>query len=96
MYYDWMLKRYLGKDTPRGDLAGDMKRSGDFPRCDDKRRILRYLQSKNACDEAIGVFKRSFRDYEKSVHEKEMHSLNSKEEGQMSPTAIAAAFEVQS
>ncbi|MDO5299980.1 MAG: YozE family protein [Clostridia bacterium] len=66
MYFDWMMKMYLGKDTPRGDLAGDMKRSGDFPRCDDRQRLLRYLYSKNACDEAIGLFKRSFRDYEKS------------------------------
>ena len=25
MYYDWMMEHYLGKNTPRGDLAGDMR-----------------------------------------------------------------------
>ena len=39
MYYDWMMEHYLGKDTPRGDLAGDMRRAGDFPRSDDKETL---------------------------------------------------------
>ena len=43
MYYDWMMERYLGKDTPRGDLAGDMRRAGDFPRSDDKETLLSML-----------------------------------------------------
>ena len=24
-FYEWMIGKYYGKDTPRGDLAGDMK-----------------------------------------------------------------------
>ena len=67
MYYDWMMEHYLGKDTPRGDLAGDMRRAGDFPRSDDKETLLRYLSAKNACAEAVQVFRRSFRDYEKRM-----------------------------
>ena len=67
MYYDWMMERYLGKDTPRGDLAGDMRWAGDFPRSDDKETLLRFLSAKNACTEAIQVFRRSFRDYEKRM-----------------------------
>ena len=30
-FYEWMMTKYLGKDTPRGDLAEDMKRVKDFP-----------------------------------------------------------------
>lgn len=73
MYYDWMMERYLGKDTPRGDLAGDMRRAGDFPRSDDKKTLLRYLSAKNACTEAIQVFRRSFRDYEKRMKSGGLH-----------------------
>ena len=73
MYCDWMMERYLGKDTPRGDLAGDMRRAGDFPRSADKETLLRYLSAKNACTEAIQVFRRSFRDYEKSVKSGGLH-----------------------
>ena len=73
MYYDWMMERYLGKDTPRGDLAGDMCRAEDFPRSDDKETLLRYLSTKNACTEAIQVFRRSFRDYEKRVKSGGLH-----------------------
>lgn len=73
MYYDWMMERYLGKDTPRGDLAGDMRRAGDFPRSDDKETLLRYLSAKNACAEAVQVFRRSFRDYEKRMKSGGLH-----------------------
>ena len=31
-FYDWMMVKYLGKSTPRGDLANDMKHVGDFPK----------------------------------------------------------------
>lgn len=73
MYYDWMMERYLGKETPRGDLAGDMRWAGDFPRSDDKETLLRFLSAKNACTEAIQVFRRSFRDYEKRMKSGELH-----------------------
>ena len=62
-FYEWMLARYAGKDTPRGDLAEDMKHAGDFPDTSDRAVILNYLDGKFACDEAIAVFKRAFRDY---------------------------------
>ena len=73
MYYDWMMEHYLGKDTPRGDLAGDMRWAGDFPRSDDKETLLRFLSAKNACTEAIQVFRRSFRDYEKRMKSGGLH-----------------------
>jgi len=66
-FYEWMISRYDGKDTPRGDLAYDMKRSSDFPDTNDRDRLLRYLHVKRACKEAVAVFKRCFRDYTRAV-----------------------------
>ena len=66
-FYDWMMKKYLKKDTPRGDLAYDMSREEDFPRCDDYDRILGYLHFRRACPGCIGIFKRCWRDYQKAV-----------------------------
>lgn len=66
-FYDWMLNKYLQKDTPRGDLANDMKRESDFPGYGDYEIILAYLKYKNACEECIAVFKRCWRDYQKEM-----------------------------
>ena len=66
-FYDWMMKRYEGKDTPRGDLAGDMKHEADFPKGADRERILEYLDWKGACEDCVAVFKRCWRDYKKAV-----------------------------
>ena len=62
-FYDWMIEKYAGKDTVRGDLAEDMKRSDDFAGFNDRDVILTYLQRKNACPECVAVFKRCWRDY---------------------------------
>ena len=67
MFYDWMMERYLGKDTPRGDLADDMQRAGDFPRTDDRMVMLMYLEGKRACHEAVQLFKRAYLDYAKET-----------------------------
>ena len=67
-FYDWMIGKYYGKDTPRGDLAGDMKHEEDgFPKDGDRQRILDYPDGMFACDECIALFKRCWRDYEKAV-----------------------------
>lgn len=66
-FYDWMMSRYLKKDTPRGDLAHDMQRVTDFPREDDYDRLLTYLKRHHACREWIALFKRCWRDYQKTV-----------------------------
>jgi len=64
-FYDWMIEKYAGKNTARGDMAGDMKRSGDFTRLNDRDMILTYLQGKNSCPECVALFKRCWRDYER-------------------------------
>lgn len=64
-FYDWMMKKYLGKNTQRSDFAEDMKCSGDFTKCNDKEAILAYLHRNNACAECVVVFKKCWKDYEK-------------------------------
>ena len=57
-FYEWMIGKYYGKDTPRGDLAGDMKHEeAGFPKDGDRQRILDYLDGMFACDECIALFK---------------------------------------
>lgn len=65
--YDWMMAKYLSKDTPRGDLAHDMHHDADFPRDDDYDRLLRYLRYRRACAECVALFKRCWRDYQKAI-----------------------------
>jgi len=65
-FYDWCIKRYLGKDSAAGDLAGDMKRSTDFPKSATDKEILEsYLRSKHACSDALRSFRAVFRGYKK-------------------------------
>lgn len=43
-FYDWMLKKYDGKDTPRGDLSNDnMKKDKAFTQRNTRDAILDYL-----------------------------------------------------
>ena len=68
-FYDWCIKRYLGKNTPAGDLARDMKESADFPKtATDKKTIESYLYSKHACDNAMQTFRDVFSVYQARVH----------------------------
>ena len=66
-FYEWMLNKYAGKNTPRGDLANDMERDKDFPKYGDRKAILSYLEYKRAIDECIACFKRCWRDYQREV-----------------------------
>lgn len=64
-FFDWVIKTYSGKDNPRGDLAGDMKRDKEFPRVDDKEVILTHLWRRHACSEAIAAFESAWRQYKR-------------------------------
>lgn len=66
-FYDWMVKKNLKKDTPEGDLARDMVRSGDFPHTDDMETISTYLSEKNACMECLEIFLECWQEYMASV-----------------------------
>ena len=51
-FYEWMIGKYYGKDTPRGDLAGDMKHEEEgFPKDGDRQRILDYPRSEEHTSE---------------------------------------------
>ena len=65
-FYDWMISKYRDKNTPRGDLAEDMVRSGDFPKDGDYNSILKYLHRKGACEECVNTFKRCWRDFQRT------------------------------
>ena len=65
-FYEWMMAKHLGKDTPRGDLAEDMKRVRDFPDTNTREAILWHLEWKGACDGCVRAFKRCWRDYAKA------------------------------
>lgn len=64
-FYEWVLKKYYGKNTPRGDFALDMRCDREFPRVDDRKAIIIHLERLNACPEAIAVFKNVWRSYQK-------------------------------
>ena len=62
-FYQWMITRYLGEDTPCGDLAHDMQRDGQMAGLDTLEEILRHLHRRNACKECISALKHCWRDY---------------------------------
>lgn len=62
-FYDWMISRYLKKDTWRGDLARDMQGDSEFPRAGTRTEIMNHFRNKNACENCITVFKKCWRDY---------------------------------
>lgn len=73
-FYDFVIEKYLGKDSPRGDLAYDMERDKEyFPVvCDagqrSRQKIKDYLQRRNACRECLKTFGycwTSYRNYMK-------------------------------
>jgi len=67
-FYDWCIKRYLGKDTPAGDLARDIKELVDFPKtATDKKTIENYLRSKNPQDGLMRTFRDVFSIYQARV-----------------------------
>ena len=62
-FYSFMIKKYSGKDDPRGDLARDMYKDGDrFPKnmsCSDdgaRSAIRGYLLRRGACPECMDTF----------------------------------------
>lgn len=65
-FYDWMIARYQGKNSPSGDLADDMSSDKSWPAENIRAAILEHLTSHGACSECVEVFKRCWRDYRKN------------------------------
>lgn len=63
-YKEWIIRKYLGKDSPRGDMAYDANRDKSFPEgLVSKEQILTFLRLRRACKECVAVFKRTWKDY---------------------------------
>ncbi len=66
-FYHYMM-HFLDADSPRGDFARDMKRSGDEPELGQIRSwdsLLSYLRLRHACPECIRTAKNCWRTYSK-------------------------------
>lgn len=66
-FYEWMMDKYAQKNTPRGDLAGDMARDKSFPKDGSRTDILGHLESRRAAEACVACFKRCWRDYVREV-----------------------------
>lgn len=71
-FYTYMTRNYLGKASPKGDLAMDIKRDKDrFPKnrsCKFNgwhRLIQNYLISQGACGDCMEVFEKCWKEYER-------------------------------
>ena len=65
-FYDWMIARYQGKNSPSGDLADDMSSDKAWPAENTRAAIQDHLNNHDACSECVEVFKRCWRDYRKN------------------------------
>lgn len=62
-FYSWLLQ-FTEDDTDIGDLSRDVKRDSEFPRRSVSYKHLKdYLESKNACYDAIQAFEKAFTQY---------------------------------
>lgn len=66
-FYDWVIMKYAGKNSMRGDFANDVARDKKFPKCGTKEDILAHLKglNLNADKRVIDLFKRMYRDFRK-------------------------------
>lgn len=69
-FFDFMMKKHLGKDTPSGDLASAMlSKRESFPRNDEfdheagRLTVRRYLENHHACFECLDSFERAWKSY---------------------------------
>lgn len=69
-FYTFMTKRYIDSETPKDDLARDMRADKErFPRNGHGKfrgwyRLIRdYLENSNACTEALSIFDECWEEY---------------------------------
>ena len=68
-YADFITEKYLGKDTPAGDLAGDIRHDPNFPRLTDqdpdqeRQTIKNYLEHRSACAGCMAAFRYTWSRY---------------------------------
>ena len=67
-FSEWIIKNYTGKDSPAGDLAGDVKTGrkihpGTFPREETFEEWMAYLGSCRASSAAVTTFRSMWATY---------------------------------
>lgn len=58
------LKQYNNINKPIGDLARDIHTDNSFPKTKDKKKIEKYLNEKNAVDNALETFNSAWKQYQ--------------------------------
>ena len=59
----WVTGKYLGKNSPKGDLAGDISEDKNFPDGTDFITIANYLSGQRPCQECWDVFSQTWLEY---------------------------------
>lgn len=58
-FYDYVIKKYKGKDCPEGDLAYDMENDKDLPKKSNNEEIFKYLdymRNTAMCADAVDIY----------------------------------------
>lgn len=59
----WVLDKYLGKNNPKGDLAGDISEDRNFPDSSDFTVVASYLSGQHPCLACWEVFMKTWLEY---------------------------------
>lgn len=65
-FFIWVKENYDGEDSAKGDFAKDMVCDKDFPSLAEYDFIKRYLENVGACDAALEVFEKLWKEYERA------------------------------
>ena len=63
-FYTWMKHNFLTDDSPKGDLARDIKDDGFyFPKAGRQDKVKKYLICRNASDKCLKTFEECWKEY---------------------------------
>ena len=96
MFYDWMIAKYLGKDSWRGYLAGTMKYDEAFEEMNRRQDLLRHLAKRQACGQYVKVFMRCWQEYAREMRTQEIASfVQSARERRRAGSSIPVILEME-
>ena len=65
MTFNKYLKKQIGRNDTIGDLAEDARRDAQFPPVNSLKALVRYLESRGACDDAVDAARDAWKEYKK-------------------------------
>jgi len=65
--YKMWIKQFRQEETPRGDIAREIKDDKNFPATTSKKKIINYLERLTACDGAIRTFHETYLEYKQCL-----------------------------